>query len=288
MTNSHNTKYIPYQEIINHLPVEAGDTLIIASDIIKIAFLAKRKEGSFDVNSLINSIQQKLTQEGTILIPSYNHNLISGQSFDIRKTKPITGALALAALNRDDFTRSRHPVHSFLVWGKNSQFYTSLDNVSSFGPDSPFAYFSQQNAKMLCIATRLADAFTYTHYVEECEKVNYRMIKKLVLNYTDNSGLTTNRNFTVYAKKRGWNFNLESLEERMKKEHYLSEYEMNNQLFQLITFSGSYDTISGVIKSGKRSRPAYFDIRLYVKELLKDYLYNLKLYRSTADKIKYA
>lgn len=279
--------YIPYRELINKFPVNKGDTLMVASDITRLAILAKRKEGAFDPNLLIQSIQEKLGEEGTLLIPAFNHDLRSGEAFDIRKTKPITGALSQVAFERDDFVRTKHPLHSFMVWGRKASFYEELNNKSSFAYDSPFAFLAEDNAKMWFVSTSVSQALTYTHYVEELEKVKYRKNKKLDILYTDKEGHVSENEFTIYAKKRGWNLDFSPLEELMKQT-VLQEQFINGLKFQFLPLQDAFRVIQEDIRTNKARSIAYFSWKLFFKDMLKTYLYQLKLYSSTKEKIRHA
>ena len=241
------TPWIPYQEIANHLDIRKGDICLLASDITKLAFLSARKEGGFDANLFLDSIMKKLGTEGTLLIPAYNHHLLDGQSFDVLKTRPITGSLSIVAFLNKKFKRTFHPLHSFMVWGKYQDELCNLKNEISFGKDSPFAFLHQHNAKMILISTNIAQAFTFTHYVEEIEKVKYRKYKKIKINYTDENGVTALIPFKLFAKKTGWDMNLDKLELKLK-EHELSESEINGISIQWISLSKAFNIVQNDIR----------------------------------------
>jgi aminoglycoside N3'-acetyltransferase len=80
---------------------------------------------------------------------------------------------------RPDFKRTKHPIHSFSVWGKYRDKLCAMDNKSSFGLDSPFHFLYESAAQMLIIGIGFQGAFTFAHYVEEREKAFYRYFKIL-------------------------------------------------------------------------------------------------------------
>lgn len=279
--------YIPYQQIADHLNIREGSTLLVAGDVTRLALFASKNEGEFEVNLLIDSLLKKLGNKGTLLIQAFNHDIASGGSFDIRKTKPRTGALALAAFERDDFVRTRHPLHSFMVWGKDAAFYEGLSNSSSFAFDSPFAFLKDKAAGMLFISSSVKRALSYTHYVEEAEKVRYRKYRSLMIRYTDKEGEDGLREYSIYAKKRGWTLDFVPLEEKFRKAGILNEQMINGLLFQLLPLDDAFYLIRDDIRNNRSKRIAYFSPELFFKELLKDYLYRLRIFRTTSDKIKY-
>lgn len=275
-------KYVKYQQIVQELPVNQGDELIIASDLTRMAFQTMRREGGFDIRKFLRSFMEVLTPEGTLLIPAYNHDLKSGDFFDPEKTRPVTGSLALSLLGDDQFKRTRNPLHSFYVWGKYAHSYAGLANKSSFGKDSPFAYFAGHQTKMLCISTHIADALTYTHYLESLHQVPYRKEKTIKIKYRIGEQLDE-RLFSIYAKKKGWINDFTLLEKVLLEKGAAKEMTINGLRFQLLDINAAKKIIEDEIAG---SRVAYFNFKLFFKELLKEYLYKLKLYKTTVERIR--
>lgn len=281
-------QYVKYKELIKCFDIHAGDELIIASDITRLALMAQKHELEFDINAFIQSIKEHLTEKGTILIPSYNYHLKSGDTFDVKNTKPITGVLALAVMNNHGFKRTQHPLHSFMVWGKNAGKYLSLKNKSSFGEDSPFALFAQHKTKMLCISTRVADSLTYVHYYEEKAQVSYRSSKHLIINYVDEEGKSSKIELSIYAKKPGWISEFTYLEDQIRKAGIIGEYTYNGISFQLLTLDHSAEVIEKEVFKNKARKIRKFSPALFLKTYLKAYLYKLKNFKTTTDKIRNA
>ncbi len=281
-------QYIRYKELIKCFDIHAGDELIIASDITRLALAARKHELGFDINAFINSIKEHLTEKGTLLIPSYNYHLKSGDVFDIKNTRPITGVLALAVMNNHGFERTQHPLHSFMVWGKNKDKYLSLKNKSSFGIDSPFSLFAPHKTKMLCISTRVADSLTYVHYYEEKAKVSYRFRKKILINYVDKESKSSQREYSIYAKKPGWISDFTYLQKKIREAGIIEEYVYNGISFQLLTLDHAAEIIEKEVFNNKARKIRRFSPALFLKTSLKPYLYKLKLFKTTTDKIRNA
>ena len=278
-------EYNPYQKIVDQLDVKKGDTLILASNITKLAFLSRRKENSFDVNLFIDSFLKRLGKDGTLIIPAYNHNLKSGGKFNFKNTMPITGTLALIALKRKDFMRTKNPLHSFLVSGKYADDLCKMNNKSSFGPDSPFAFFLEKNAKMLFVSTTVSDAFTFTHFVEESEKVHYRKYQKLNIKITDDNNQVSDEEYLFYRKKTGWDLDFKPLEELFRGS-ILNEKSINGLKFQSLNISNTYEIIRKDIAENRARSIAYFSLKLFVKDTVKQILGKLKIFKTTFDKIQ--
>ncbi|MHD0322451.1 DUF4910 domain-containing protein [Fusobacterium varium] len=180
--------------------IKKGENIFIASDILKIGLKFYEKEETFDLDIFLDKLKEKITKEGTIVFPTYNWDFCKGISFDYNKTKSKTGALSQKALKRKEFQRTQHPIYSFAVWGKNSQELCNLNNSSSFGLDSPFSYFKEKDYKMVFIDVSFTNSLTFTHYIEESLKVDYRFLKTFKGKYIDKNNSETEREYSMYVR----------------------------------------------------------------------------------------
>ncbi len=281
-----STLYIPYQKIPAQLGILPGDAVLLASDITRIAFMAIRNEGNFDAGLFIEAFQKILGPEGTLILPAYNFNLKNKADFDIKQTRPITGALSLEAFGRPDFCRTAHPLHSFLVWGKYSELLCALNNQSSFGSDSPFAFFLEKNVKMIMAGTSVTEAFTFVHFVEESEKVWYRKMRKYNIFYKDLFGSQESRTYYLYAKKAGWTMVLHRLEKLLDERGLLKTKNLNGLSYYELAAQEVYPLIQRNILEDNASDIAAFSWKLLFKDYLKVMAGRLKIYQTASDKIK--
>ena len=166
--------YISYKKIPSVLKIEKGDVILLTSDITDLFLQCQENGEIMDVNILLDNFQEAIGEEGTLLVPTYNWGFCQGKDFDYKKTPSKTGAIGNAALRRKDFTRTKHPIYSFAVWGKDAVKLAAMDNIESFGPDSPFAYLEQVNAKNVFIGASLRNSFTYIRYIEQKLGAKYR------------------------------------------------------------------------------------------------------------------
>ena len=75
-----------------------------------------------------------------------------------------------------------------------------MDNIESFGPDSPFAYLEQVDAKNVFIGASLRNSFTYIHYIEQKLKAPYRFSKVFRSHYIDQDKVDTVRDYSMYVR----------------------------------------------------------------------------------------
>lgn len=176
---------ITYLDVVDYWGLKKGDIVFLSSDITDLFYLelenGRAKPSS---NLFIDKIIQTIGEEGTLLLPTYNWDFCKGVTFDWKSTKGKTGVLGNICLKRPDFKRTKHPLYSCVVWGKDQQLLCSMDYVSSFGADSIFAYLERNHAKNVIINLPLTQCFTYTHHVEEsCIPLKYRYLKEFTAEY---------------------------------------------------------------------------------------------------------
>lgn len=192
--------YISYKKIPSVLKIEKGDVILLTSDITDLFLQCQENGEIMDVNILLDNFQEAVGEEGTLLVPTYNWGFCQGKAFDYKKTPSKTGAIGNAALRRKDFTRTKHPIYSFAVWGKDAVKLAAMDNIESFGPDSPFAYLEQVNAKNVFIGASLRNSFTYIHYIEQKLGAKYRYSKKFKSHYIDQNKVDTVKEYAMYVR----------------------------------------------------------------------------------------
>ncbi|MEE4256358.1 MAG: AAC(3) family N-acetyltransferase [Bacteroidales bacterium] len=280
-------KYIPYRNVAGELELRPGDTVLLTSDILKLAMKARKQEKEFSAGQFLMSFSNAIGSEGTLLVPAYNFDLEDGDAFDLLKTIPMTGSLGMAAMNDKEFIRTWHPLHSFLVKGKDASALSSMRNISSFGVDSPFAWMHERNALMVFAGTTPAEAMTFTHFVEEAEQVRYRSYRSLSIRYSDADGNASEKLFRIYAKKAGWTMQMHKLEKLFSNDK-LRHYRINGVDFFSIRCRDAYDVVSLDIRMNNAMSIAAFSMKLYFRDILKLWLKRFNLFRTTYGKIRSA
>lgn len=177
-----------------------GKTLFISSDVSLMILDALRRKEKLDLNDLIEVFRELITPAGNLIFPTYNWDFCKGIGFDYKKTLSRTGSLTQCALERKDFKRTKHPIYSFAVWGKDQAYLTGLDYTDSFGKDSLFAWFEQVGALNLFINVSYQNSATFVHFVEERNQVPYRFIKSFTADYTDENGKTSPKTYTMFVR----------------------------------------------------------------------------------------
>lgn len=189
-----------YSEFVSCLGIGKGDSIWLSSEIIRLALKVRNTGEKFDSNLLIDEIQKALGEKGTLLIPTFSFEFSNKGYYDIIKSKGTTGALGNVALQRKDFTRTKHPMHSFAVWGKDKELLVGMNNLHSFGIDSPFAYCMRNKVKQIILGTDYVHAMTFVHYAEVVCGVPYRFSKSFEGIYVDENGVVEKRKYDYAAR----------------------------------------------------------------------------------------
>ncbi|MBR5953187.1 MAG: AAC(3) family N-acetyltransferase [Pseudobutyrivibrio sp.] len=192
---------------LNEIGVRAGDTVYVASDITGLLYLAKTecdvkiKQRDEFLNKFVNTLQEMVGPEGTLLFPAFSWDFCRGNGFDIRSTKGEVGALNNWILkNREDFIRTKHPMYSFLVWGKYAHRLAAMNNQDAWGDAGPFTFLRDNHGKQLFFDIQAHQGITFGHYVEQCVDVPYRHPKYFFGSYTDKNGVTETRCYCMYVR----------------------------------------------------------------------------------------
>ena len=195
------SEYITLHDYAKAMGVKKGDVVFISSYSKAMLIDAMMNKAPIDLNPFIDGLIEAVGSEGTILFPTYNWDFCSGKTFDYLHTPCMTGSLGVAALKHKGFTRTKHPIYSFAVYGKDKEYLSAMNNTDSFGLDSPFAYLRDKNAVNYVIDVSLMHSFTFVHFAEEHSgAVKHRYIKNFTADYIDESGSCEKRTYSMFVR----------------------------------------------------------------------------------------
>ena len=196
MTNS----YVSFKNIPSMWGLNEGDVVLISSDVTRLFTISHENFEIFDINVFIDEIKKVVGETGTILFPTYNWDYCHNVPFNYKKTRSQTGIMGQVAMKRPDFKRTKHPIYSFAVCGKDQELLCNMNNITSFGPDSPFAYLEKVKARNIIIDVPYNHCFTFMHYIEQKTGVIYRYEKTFSVDYTDEKGIKDLRSYSMYVR----------------------------------------------------------------------------------------
>lgn len=196
------------KDVLERLGIQKGEILYISSDITTFLFemsmdygIRDRKSRNMVLNSLIDIFQETVGDEGTLLFPVFSWDWCKGNGFDLLHTKGEVGTLSNWVLeNRKDFIRTKHPIYSFMVWGKDADYLADMDNQDAWSHASPFYYLQTHEAKQLLFNIEAKQGLTIVHYMEQEVNVPYRHPKYFFGEYIDADGIKETRMYSMYVR----------------------------------------------------------------------------------------
>lgn len=229
---------------LQNLGINKGCKLVVSSDILRLWACIRENEPDFHPKVIIDILKEIVTESGTLVFPTYNWGFCQGKVFDITKTKCKTGALGQVALDLPEFQRTRHPIYSFAVWGRDATNLVALKNRQSFGEDSPFAYFHENNFRNLIIDVSYKNSLTFIHYVESCEKISYRYEKEFMSEYIDKNNLSSIQKYSMYVRDLDLDVEIsDRIEFFLDKNIMINKFEANDIYMKTIDFVDAYTVI---------------------------------------------
>ena len=180
--------------------IRRGDCIYVISDMLELAKAYRSHGERLELDNLVEGLQGLAGKEGTLLFPAFNWDFCKGIAFDYYRTPVRTGALSKAALKREDFARTAHPLYSFAVWGAGQGELLADRSRDSFGPGTIFEKMYQWDAKILAIGLPALKGASYIHHVEQMVGVPYRYNKEFTAPYRDAEGLCGMRTYRMYVR----------------------------------------------------------------------------------------
>jgi aminoglycoside 3-N-acetyltransferase len=266
---------IGYIDLASSLNLKPDDVLFIGADLTRLAYASAKNRVPFDVNKFIDSFLEQLPN-GTLVIPTYTDDFHLGMTFDVRKSKPNIGALAVAAFKRKDAYRTVDPFHSMAVWGKHIPLFESIVDNSTFGTNSAFGLLHQLKAKMLMIDVSLNQNFTFVHYCEEQAKVSWRKNVNHHIHIINHFGVESEVDCIFYTRKMGYINSLDPLETVFEREKIMNITEIFNIPLRMIDLPMAYTSIILDINENNGRNIHQFSIYEWVRILSKRILFSRK------------
>ena len=236
---------------LRELQIGTGDMVYVASDVTLLLAEARKKyqvktasQRDTFLNEFVDILQKIVGIHGTLLFPVFTWDFCRGKGFDAKTTQGEVGAFNNWILNkRADFSRTQHPIYSFMVWGNCAEDLLKLDNVDAFGPDSPFAYIHRHCGKMILLNVSLQRGFTFMHYVEASIRVPYRYMKNFRGRYKNIQGSVSERSYTMYVRDLAIESQEYIPDEMLENRGIVSVADWGNLTLKVFSLSEAYSIV---------------------------------------------
>lgn len=216
-----------YEELLEAAQIKRGDILDVVSDLFSVMLRLRELNEKFDANQLLDALKEAVGEEGTVLIRTFNWDFCHGVPFHYKTTPSRVGALGNVALKRPDFKRTKHPLYSWCVWGKEQEFLTEIDPQDAFGDDSILAYLEDHDAILLRIGDTQVFGLTSIHRAEQRANISERFLKYFTGQYTGSDGIRLEKTYSMFVRhlEYGLRVKNETIVSVLQKKGAISQYE---------------------------------------------------------------
>lgn len=249
--------YVRLKELASQLHLNKGDNVYVTSDVKQLLYDCMTNNDDTDLNILIDGIINIIGSDATLVFPTFNWAFCKGEAYDHFKTPCKTGSLGKIALKRGDFVRTKHPIYSFAVWGKDKEALCALSNKSSFGADSPFDFMVEHGYRNLFIDKDTQHSFVFVHFAEEQNgPVPYRYLKDFTADYTDENGNTHSATYSMNVRNLGMDVEntILPLEEEFTEKGIEDRFYINGIEYKIIELKESYPIMAGDVINNRSRR----------------------------------
>jgi len=234
--------------ILDNLGIKSGDHIMLGIDMSKVPlplYLAVLSREAFREREkkwcqfVLNTLTDRITDKGTLLVPAYSYCCTKPGSIFIRNTTPSeVGPFTEYFRSQSNTFRSLHPIFSISGIGLHAK--AILDNVSSsaFGTQSAFDRFKNFDIKFLCLGVDIKNSITYSHHLEQHSGCVHRFNKAFNIEVRDGDKVGV-KEWSAFLGYRGNNYtsDFSKLQQRLQQTNKLKEYIYNGGYNHLATVS---------------------------------------------------
>ena len=200
--------------------IPKGSTIYLEIDLIKLKDFFYKKNHKFVLEFLLNEFKKIIGKNGNLIVPSFTYSWGKDKKkkfFDIKKTLPETGIFPNFLFLKKETLRTRDPMFSFLILGKDKKKLSKIGK-NSFGEGSLFDKINKDKTYLVSFGLNRFDP-TFVHYVEEYfdrnyKKINYRFSKKYSGSFKEDNRFK--KDF-FYSFSRNLKLNMFYNEKKIKK-----------------------------------------------------------------------
>ena len=187
-----------FRTAFDELGIVEGDNLLVHNSLLKFG-IPKETKISRLPEIIYKDLEKAIGPSGTMAFPTFNFDFCSGIPYDRQKSpSKKMGVLSEYVRLLPQSKRSYHPIQPISVVGKNKDFITENDTVSSFSPEGPYDRLSQFNTKIIQLGVDI-NATSAIHLTEERFNVPYRYWKTFSGSYID-QGVETHRSYKMFVR----------------------------------------------------------------------------------------
>ena len=116
--------------VFDRFKISKGSNIYIGVDILALAKFLNFQSKNFEnfAEIFLKLLLNKVGKSGTVVVPVFNFDCVSKKKFDRKNSVGQSGMFGNLLLRKFYKFRTKHPMYSFLVFGKNSKLYLKKEN----------------------------------------------------------------------------------------------------------------------------------------------------------------
>lgn len=184
----------------------------------------------------------------TLVVPTFTFSFCNGLPYDVKHSRSRMGVFNEYIRRLPDAQRSIDPLMSCAALGADKSVVTNLGH-SSIGENCTFdKMHSAKDARFLFLGVGAAKCMTYTHYVEERERVPYRYDRPFTGTIVDGER-TYQDTYNLYVRHKGVEPERTSkFEDFIVRKGLMKNVACGDNFVSSISESMAYDAIAGKLR----------------------------------------
>lgn len=231
---------VNFDELVSNfrkLGVVKGDVLLVHSSYKSFGGV----EGG--PQTVINALKSILTENGTLIVPTFNYDFCQGKPYDVKKTPSKMGVITEIVRTDPNSKRTLDPVFSFAILGKHRDYLANLENDHSFGTNSVFGKLRELDAKIMIIGLAYNESVTFFHHIEETQGCDYRYFKEFRGKITDYENTEHDSKITLFVRdiERGVQNSVDAMGLIMEQEGIVKKVVVGKSEIKLMKANDVYE-----------------------------------------------
>jgi aminoglycoside 3-N-acetyltransferase len=238
---------------LREIGIRPGSGLMVHSSLKSFGYV----QGG--AQTVIAALMEALTPEGTLLMPSFNHEAPFRPGgpgyFQPEETPTTNGAIPDAFWRMPGVYRSLNPTHAFAAWGKHARRYTEFHHQTlTMGPQSPLGLLYADDGFCLLMGVGYA-ANTFHHVVETSLEVPCLGLR------TEAYPILLPDGRKVIGRTWGWRARLcpftdeNRYHDDMQARGLQKEVMVGQSRFILFRLSACFEVVAEILQTGKAGFP---------------------------------
>jgi aminoglycoside N3'-acetyltransferase len=217
---------------------------LVHTDISKIelGIIRDNKYGTKPQNRALNYLRHHLEPE-ELWFPAYNYDFGKTKIFNPKTDGTSVGAINSAALELSESIRTLTPIYSYVGFGR-SLAPNIREVYRPFNTGSELQELLNLDAEILFYGASFS-AFTFLHYIEEKNQINYRYLKKIDGQLQiDDKSYATSVELKVRPLGKTFNYDWEKIESDLRESKVIRTLKKIGTKNSILKMSESLESIT--------------------------------------------